>query len=441
MICPTCHRAQLTEQPHRHPPTRPQPPLIDHQPGAFIRVLLRYADRAHDNDSGRAAVPEVVLRDAAAVIEDYRPRTALQAEAAAEAEGPEQAWLIERGQSEKQVPTVWYMGGGDQIGPEYGWTTDANKAQRYFSRDAAETAIEARSPLPSHRDRFGRATEHVFLLARLTPAMPEGEALRAHQPSDLHQYRIEPPGRLINGLYRLVDHGQPDPDPQLIDDGYLLEPEPLDDRIPVHLPNPYSGHPGVWPQPRTPIRRWALIAVLAIAGAIVLLLVAATWSASDSTAPRPGASGAIGSVDVSAQAMASASIRGLSTTSPSPAASPVSEPSPDGYGPGQPVESMPATPTGEVGTALSSGVAGIASWFDARGDQGAVPWWEPGQDPVRAEVCTLGGGRCVTVTITGWCGCLAGTERERAIDLSRGAFARLADPSVGLVRVRAEVGP
>jgi hypothetical protein len=29
VICPTCGRPQLTEHPHRHPPTRPQPPLID----------------------------------------------------------------------------------------------------------------------------------------------------------------------------------------------------------------------------------------------------------------------------------------------------------------------------------------------------------------------------------------------------------------------------
>jgi hypothetical protein len=40
--------------------------------GAFVRVLREYADRANDNFSQKVAVPEHVLRDAAAAIEDQR---------------------------------------------------------------------------------------------------------------------------------------------------------------------------------------------------------------------------------------------------------------------------------------------------------------------------------------------------------------------------------
>lgn len=44
--------------------------------GAFVATLRAYADRAHDNESYRALVPEHVLRDAAEVIADYRARLA-----------------------------------------------------------------------------------------------------------------------------------------------------------------------------------------------------------------------------------------------------------------------------------------------------------------------------------------------------------------------------
>lgn len=41
--------------------------------GAFVGVLRRYAEVAHENYSYRALVPEVVLRDAIAVIQDRQP--------------------------------------------------------------------------------------------------------------------------------------------------------------------------------------------------------------------------------------------------------------------------------------------------------------------------------------------------------------------------------
>lgn len=71
------------------------------------------------------------------------------------------AWLIERGQPERQVPTVWWTGTD--------WTTDAHAAEKYATRDIAERVIVARSPIPSHRPpgslslpRFGRSVEHGF---------------------------------------------------------------------------------------------------------------------------------------------------------------------------------------------------------------------------------------------------------------------------------------
>jgi len=60
---------------------------------------------------------------------------------------------------------------------------------------------------------------------------------------------------------------------------------------------------------------------------------------------------------------------------------------------------------------------------------------------VLAIVSTFGDGRTqsVTVLVLGWCQCHAGARDERAIDLSRHAFAQLADPDVGLVVVTIEV--
>lgn len=64
---------------------------------AFTDVLRSYADRAHDNLTYRTMVPEHVLRDAAAVIDDYRDRRGTLDEAWAEVEAalPE-GWVIRR---------------------------------------------------------------------------------------------------------------------------------------------------------------------------------------------------------------------------------------------------------------------------------------------------------------------------------------------------------
>lgn len=45
------------------------------------------------------------------------------------------------------------------------------------------------------------------------------------------------------------------------------------------------------------------------------------------------------------------------------------------------------------------------------------------------------GRRSVVVKLTDWCACFRGDRRERLIDLSDGAFSRLAPLSAGIVRV------
>lgn len=71
-------------------------------------------------------------------------------------------WLIERGQSMNQTPTIWFKGAPDaQDRAEFyaEWTEDAWKATRFGTKEQAEEA----------RDRiFGEdgaiVTEHVFIL-------------------------------------------------------------------------------------------------------------------------------------------------------------------------------------------------------------------------------------------------------------------------------------
>lgn len=101
-----------------------------------------------------------------------------------------------------------------------------------------------------------------------------------------------------------------------------------------------------------------------------------------------------------------------------------------------------AEPTGAVGTAL---VGGWASWFDVGpGLYGAAgpllrealgPNWRGQLVEVEA------GNRSTTVRLTDWCACGLRHGKPTIIDLSRDAFAELADPSVGIVAVSIELDP
>ncbi len=72
-------------------------------------------------------------------------------------------WLVERGQSENQAPTVWWT--GDESIGWGGWSPDANLAERFETKEAADAVIHLHSR-PVVRDpseAWGHATEHVWL--------------------------------------------------------------------------------------------------------------------------------------------------------------------------------------------------------------------------------------------------------------------------------------
>lgn len=75
------------------------------------------------------------------------------------AEADESCWLIERGQAEHQVPTVWWTGGDD-------WTEDPGLAWKFETRDEAVSfALYRCRPVGG---AWGRVTEHVFRASTTT---------------------------------------------------------------------------------------------------------------------------------------------------------------------------------------------------------------------------------------------------------------------------------
>jgi hypothetical protein len=109
-------------------------------------------------------------------------------------------------------------------------------------------------------------------------------------------------------------------------------------------------------------------------------------------------------------------------------------------------QSTPAFASGPPATPYPSDppsalMSGLASWYSAKGDVASVPWWVAGQRPVWAAVNHYRDGRAysVTVLVVGFCLCRTPDGSERLVDLSRGAFAQLADPSVGVIHVTMEV--
>lgn len=78
---------------------------------------------------------------------------------------PQFAWLIERGQSERQVPTVWWILGERESEPTTRegerWTQDAYEAT-WFSTKTAADAVIARLFTGPLGDVSAKATEHGF---------------------------------------------------------------------------------------------------------------------------------------------------------------------------------------------------------------------------------------------------------------------------------------
>lgn len=76
--------------------------------------------------------------------------------------GSNSAWLIERGQSENHVPTVWWIAGpNNEWRDGEKWTTDASQATKYATRRSAQSIIERL--FTTFDGASARATEHVWL--------------------------------------------------------------------------------------------------------------------------------------------------------------------------------------------------------------------------------------------------------------------------------------
>lgn len=94
---------------------------------------------------------------------------------------------------------------------------------------------------------------------------------------------------------------------------------------------------------------------------------------------------------------------------------------------------------GSVGTPA---IGGVSTWYDYHEGQAAAgPTLREllGSD-WRHSIVTVTGpdGSSVTVELTDWCLCTGGPT-DRVIDLDRRDFAKLADPSVGVVAVTVAV--
>ena len=107
-------------------------------------------------------------------------------------------WLIERGQSVRQFPTIWWGGGNTRTGENYKthWTEDVNKARTFSSKESAETLCSA---------LFGKSaivTEHVWLSTQHAPAAPVAESAGLHTAAleDLARRAICSIGSFDRGL-------------------------------------------------------------------------------------------------------------------------------------------------------------------------------------------------------------------------------------------------
>lgn len=79
-------------------------------------------------------------------------------------DGPKLRWLIERGQRERQTPTIWFSAGGGEEKYGYLWTEDASRANFYATEAEASAAIQHEFARFKDDPRVNcRATEHMWL--------------------------------------------------------------------------------------------------------------------------------------------------------------------------------------------------------------------------------------------------------------------------------------
>jgi hypothetical protein len=90
------------------------------------------------------------------------------------------AWLIERGQSEKQSPTMWWIGEPDALS-RHGetWTQDAWQATRFTTEAAAHAVVDRLFRSPGSGDYSARAVEHGFV--------PRAAVSGGHTPAETEE--------------------------------------------------------------------------------------------------------------------------------------------------------------------------------------------------------------------------------------------------------------
>lgn len=92
---------------------------------------------------------------------------------------------------------------------------------------------------------------------------------------------------------------------------------------------------------------------------------------------------------------------------------------------------------GQVGNPLYGGVA--TYYPGSEGQAAAGPALRSGDwRGSVVQVCNLDGD-CLVVTLSDWCACGDRNGKDTLLDLAKSDFAKLADPSVGVVAVTVEV--
>lgn len=92
--------------------------------------------------------------------------------------------------------------------------------------------------------------------------------------------------------------------------------------------------------------------------------------------------------------------------------------------------------TGQVGSAMQSG---LATWYaGTEGHAAAGPDLRVGD--WRGSTVRVCAESCITVTLSDWCACGDRNGQPTLLDLSRADFAKLGDPSRGVLAVTVEWG-
>lgn len=125
--------------------------------------LTAWAARRDDPTPAMTDIPPVDARRPGFTIDPWPDDHRISDTPPADAQPDWNGWLIERGQPEKQRPTVWWAD-RKRWGLMYSdsWTTDAFKAYRFDSKEAAEQVIYQKFT-PPVGEPTARAVAHGFV--------------------------------------------------------------------------------------------------------------------------------------------------------------------------------------------------------------------------------------------------------------------------------------